>query len=83
MSTRKRRSRSVDPGDKWLDHRPEKTLDTDAIFQPQMGRAKSITKLVDQKDLTNPKISKYVLTSQEQVNVISQTRLIDTHTVLV
>ena len=66
VSTRKRRSRSVE-GERWLDHRPATTLDTDTIFQPQMGRTKSITKLVDQKDVTDAKISKYVLTTQEQV----------------
>jgi hypothetical protein len=33
-----------------------------------MNRAKSITKLVDSKSVTDAKISKYVLTTQEQVN---------------
>lgn len=67
MSTRKRRSRSVDPGKGWLDHRPENILDLDTVFQPQMNRAKSITKLVDSKTVTDAKISKYALTTQEQV----------------
>ena len=31
-----------------------------------MGRAKSITKLTDAKDITNSKVSKYLLTTQEQ-----------------
>ncbi|KAK4026155.1 Kinesin-like protein [Daphnia magna] len=66
VSTRKRRSRSVDPGKGWLDHRPENILDLDTVFQPQMNRAKSITKLVDSKTVTDAKISKYALTTQEQ-----------------
>ena len=68
MATRKRRSRSADPGDNWLDHRPAGILETDTLFQPEMpARARSITKLVDPKDVTDAKISKYVLTTQEQV----------------
>ena len=42
-------------------------LDTDSVLQPQMQRAKSITKLVDPKDVTDKKFNKYVLTTQEQV----------------
>lgn len=67
VSTRKRRSRSADPGERWLDHRPPTTLDMDTVFQAQMHRAKSITKLVDPKDVTDKKVNKYVLTTQEQV----------------
>ena len=59
----------MDPGDRWLDHRPPNTLELDTVFQPKMSRAKSITKLVDPKDVTDPKVSKYVLTTQEQVSI--------------
>jgi len=65
VSVRKRRSRSVEPSERWLDHRPMKSLDPDSVFQPLMQRAKSITKL-DHKDVTDKKINKYVLTTQEQ-----------------
>ena len=67
VSARKRRSRSADPGERWLDHRPSTTLDLDTVLQPHLGHAKSITKLVDPKDMTKGKVSKYVLTTQEQV----------------
>ena len=66
LSARKRRSRSADHGERWLDHRPSTTLDLDTVLQPQLGHAKSITKLTDAKDVTNSKVSKYVLTTQEQ-----------------
>ncbi len=59
---------SSGPGKGWVDHRPPNTLQTDTVFQPQMNRAKSITKLVDSKTITHPNVSKYVLTTQEQVN---------------
>jgi len=65
VSTRKRRSRSADPGE--LHHRPASLLELDNYFQPKMSRGKSITKLVDSKDVTDPKVSRYTLTTQEQV----------------
>lgn len=62
----------MEPNERWLDHRPMKSLDPDAVFQPRMQRAKSITKLVDHKDVTDKKINKYVLTTQEQVTTSNQ-----------
>ena len=39
----------------------------DTMFQPSMpSRSKSITKLVDPKDITDAKVTKYALTTQEQ-----------------
>ena len=70
LSARKRRSRSADAGERWLDHRPATTLELDTVMQPQLGHAKSITKLVDPRAMTKGKCSKYILTTQEQVRLL-------------
>lgn len=62
---RYRRSRSAGGGDHWLDHRPlNSAVPLNTIMQPVMKRRKSVTKLTDVKDVTNPKTSKYCLTTQ-------------------
>ncbi|PSN49609.1 hypothetical protein C0J52_12829 [Blattella germanica] len=64
-NTRHRRSRSA--GDElWLDHRPAMPVELGTVLQPTMKKRKSITKLTDAKDVTNPKTSKYCLMTQEQ-----------------
>ncbi|XP_059485129.1 kinesin-like protein KIF23 isoform X2 [Neocloeon triangulifer] len=67
---RHRRSRSACGNERWLDHKPQtassKFLELQTIFQPNMPRRKSVTKLTDPKDVTDPSTSKYCLTTQEQ-----------------
>jgi kinesin family protein 23 len=62
---RHRRSQSAGGGI-WLDHRPVAAVKLDTVMQPLMKRHKSITKLTEVKDFTNPKTSKYCLMTQEQ-----------------
>jgi len=56
--------------ERWLDHRPQtnssKFLELQTIFQPNMPRRKSVSKLTDPKDVTDPHTNKYCLTTQEQ-----------------
>ncbi|XP_037045291.1 kinesin-like protein KIF23 [Bradysia coprophila] len=59
---RHRRSRST--GERWLEHRAANPVPLDTILQPFYKNRKSITKLTDIKDVTNPKTSKYCLVSQ-------------------
>ena len=62
---RHRRSRSA--GDElWLDHRPVPVVELGTVMQPNMKKRKSVTKLTDAKDVTNSKMSKYCLMTQEQ-----------------
>ncbi|CAB3361315.1 Hypothetical predicted protein [Cloeon dipterum] len=67
---RHRRSRSAGGNERWLDHRPQtqssKFLELQTIFQPNMPKRKSVSKLTDPKDVTDPATSKYCLTTQEQ-----------------
>lgn len=64
-NTRHRRSCSAG-GDMWIDHRPAIPAELGTVLQPQMKKRKSITKLTDIKDVTDPKASKYCLMTQEQ-----------------
>lgn len=59
---RHRRSRST--GDRWLEHRAAHPVPLGTIMQPFYKNRKSITKLTDIKDITDPKTSKYCLVSQ-------------------
>ncbi|KAF4517027.1 hypothetical protein B566_EDAN013220 [Ephemera danica] len=67
---RHRRSRSAGAGERWLDHRPatanSKLLELPTVLQPIMTRRKSVSKLTDPRDVTDPNTSKYCLTTQEQ-----------------
>lgn len=60
-NVRHRRSRSAD---KWIEHRAANPVPLGTILQPYYKNRKSITKLTDAKDFTNPKNSKYCLISQ-------------------
>ena len=59
---RHRRSRST--GERWLEHRAHNPVPLGTIFQPYYKNRKSITKLTDARDITNPKTNKYCLVSQ-------------------
>uniref|UniRef100_A0A2C9JIG8 Kinesin-like protein n=1 Tax=Biomphalaria glabrata TaxID=6526 RepID=A0A2C9JIG8_BIOGL len=58
-----RRSKSSGSAEQWLEHKPADIVETNTIFQPQMTKKKSVTKL-DVKDTKTA--TKYVLTHQEQ-----------------
>jgi kinesin family protein 23 len=63
---RHRRSQSAG-GETWLDHRPrEGTAPLGTILQPVLSRRKSVTRL-EERDLINARTSKYVLTTQNQM----------------
>lgn len=61
-NVRHRRSRSTD--ERWLEHRAPNPVPLGTILQPYYRNRKSITKLTDARDITNPKTSKYCLVSQ-------------------
>ncbi|XP_063231928.1 kinesin-like protein KIF23 [Bacillus rossius redtenbacheri] len=65
---RHRRSRSVEGvgGEKWIDHRPAIAAQLTTVLQPNMKKRKSVSKLLDVKDITEAKASKYCLMTQEQ-----------------
>jgi hypothetical protein len=66
-NNRHRRSRSAGV-DHWLDHRPQLTVPLDTIFQPSpLKRRKSVSRL-DERDLINTKVNKYLLTTQNQLD---------------
>ncbi|KAA0196639.1 hypothetical protein HAZT_HAZT004295 [Hyalella azteca] len=48
-----------------LDHRPLKTLDTNTVFRPVLGKRRSISKLRSE-DLNNDRVTHYCLTTQNQ-----------------
>lgn len=50
----------------WLDHKPAAAVGLNTVFQPNMKKRKSVTKLTEVKDIVNSKTSKYCLTTQEQ-----------------
>ncbi|XP_026276459.1 kinesin-like protein KIF23 [Frankliniella occidentalis] len=62
---RHRRSRSVEGTGKWLDHCPATPVPLSTVFQPNMKKRKSVTKLTDVKDITKG-TERYCLTTQEQ-----------------
>jgi kinesin family protein 23 len=41
-------------------------VELSTVMQPLMKQRKSVTKLTDVKDITNPEISKYCLMTQDQ-----------------
>lgn len=59
---RHRRSRST--GERWLEHRAPNPVPLGTILQPYYRNRKSVTKLTDARDITNPKTTKYCLVSQ-------------------
>ncbi|XP_049776573.1 kinesin-like protein KIF23 [Schistocerca cancellata] len=64
----RRRSRSVGGlcGEVWLDHRPAIPAPLGTVLQPHMKKRKSVTRLTDIKDITDPMTNKYCLMTQEQ-----------------
>jgi len=63
---RHRRSQSAS-ADTWLDHRPrEGVVPLGTVLQPVLNRRKSVTRL-EERDLVNERTSKYMLTTQNQV----------------
>lgn len=62
---RHRRSRSAEGTGRWLDHCPATPVPLNTVFQPNMKKRKSITKLTDVKDITKG-TERYCLTTQEQ-----------------
>jgi len=66
-NNRHRRSRSAGV-DHWLDHKPQLSVPMDTIFQPSpLKRRKSVTK-IEERDLINSKVNKYLLTTQNQLD---------------
>ncbi|XP_053648814.1 kinesin-like protein KIF23 isoform X1 [Cherax quadricarinatus] len=64
VNLRHRRSRSQG-AEKWLDHRPVQEVPTGTVLQPALPRRKSVTCLRS-GDLTEGRVSRYCLTSQQQ-----------------
>ncbi|KAK3913580.1 Kinesin-like protein KIF23 [Frankliniella fusca] len=62
---RHRRSRSEEGRGRWLDHCPATPVPLSTVFQPNMKKRKSVTKLTDVKDITKG-TERYCLTTQEQ-----------------
>lgn len=62
---RHRRSRSAEGTGRWLDHCPATPVPLSTVFQPNMKKRKSITKLTDVKDITKGP-ERYCLTTQDQ-----------------
>ncbi|XP_071446033.1 kinesin-like protein KIF23 [Hetaerina americana] len=75
--TRHRRSLSAPNADAmWIDHRPiTGPTPLNTVLQPNMKRRKSITQLTNVKDLSNPKTSKYCLTTEADLGGEVETRL--------
>ena len=63
---RHRRSRSAEGTGRWLDHCPATPVPLSTVFQPNMKKRKSVTKLTDVKDITKSGTERYCLTTQEQ-----------------
>ncbi|XP_017759887.1 PREDICTED: kinesin-like protein KIF23 [Eufriesea mexicana] len=62
VNLRYRRSQSAE---RWIDHRPSGLVPVGTILQPVIRHKRSITQLIDPKDITN-KASRYCLVAQEQ-----------------
>ncbi|KAF2360049.1 Kinesin-like protein Kif23 Arf6-interacting domain [Trinorchestia longiramus] len=62
---RHRRSLSQGNVNVVLDHRPLKTLDTNTVYKPVMGKRRSVTKLRS-TDLSRDRVTHYCLTTQNQ-----------------
>lgn len=60
----RRRSRSVGPCERWLEHRSGLATDLGTLLQPQMKKTKTLTKLTTPNDIVKS-VSKYCLISQE------------------
>lgn len=61
---RSRRSKSCDPQERWIEHKPPAPIPLQTVMQPKMKKRKSVTKLTDAKTVTNNGASKYCLMTQ-------------------
>lgn len=61
---RSRRSKSCDPQERWIEHKPPAPIPLQTIMQPKMKKRKSITKLTDAKTVSNNGATKYCLLTQ-------------------
>ncbi|CAI6365542.1 unnamed protein product [Macrosiphum euphorbiae] len=61
---RSRRSKSCDPHERWIEHKPPVPIPLQTIMQPKMKKRKSVTKLTDAKTVSNNGASKYCLLTQ-------------------
>ncbi|XP_025414931.1 kinesin-like protein KIF23 isoform X2 [Sipha flava] len=61
---RSRRSKSCDPHERWIEHKPPVPTPLQTIMQPKMKKRKSVTKLTDAKTVSNNGASKYCLLTQ-------------------
>lgn len=62
---RSRRSKSCDPQERWIEHKPPVPTALQTLMQPKMKKRKSVTKLTDAKTVVNNGASKYCLMTQE------------------
>ncbi|XP_050525569.1 kinesin-like protein KIF23 [Daktulosphaira vitifoliae] len=63
---RSRRSKSCDPQERWIEHKPPVPIPLQTVMQPTMKKRKSVTKLTDAKTVSKTDASKYCLLTQEQ-----------------
>ncbi|XP_026809315.1 kinesin-like protein KIF23 [Rhopalosiphum maidis] len=61
---RSRRSKSCDPHERWIEHKPPVPIPLQTVMQPKLKKRKSITKLTDAKTVSNNGASKYCLLTQ-------------------
>lgn len=61
---RSRRSKSCDPHERWIEHKPLVPTPLQTVMQPKMKKRKSVTKLTDAKTVANNGASKYCLMTQ-------------------
>ncbi|VVC44885.1 Kinesin motor domain, conserved site,P-loop containing nucleoside triphosphate hydrolase,Kinesin motor [Cinara cedri] len=59
-----RRSKSCDPQECWIEHKPPAPIPLNTVMQPKMKNCKSVTNLTDAKTVTNNGASKYCLMTQ-------------------
>ncbi|XP_065178180.1 kinesin-like protein KIF23 isoform X2 [Sycon ciliatum] len=63
LYTRKRRS-----DEKWLEHKPEGTLQTDTVLQPKLKKSKTVT-IPKKSDMTSKNYGRYMLHHQEEDSI--------------
>ncbi|XP_050426998.1 kinesin-like protein KIF23 [Adelges cooleyi] len=61
-----RRSKSCDPRDRWIEHKPPVPVPLQTVMQPKMRKRKSITKLTNAKTVSKTDASKYCLLTQDK-----------------
>lgn len=59
-----RRSKSCDPQERWIEHKPPAPIPLQTVMQPKMKKRKSVTKLTDAKTVINNGATKYCLMTQ-------------------